>query len=345
MVSTMQDDSKRTFRWVGWSLAIMSFAVFGVQLLAGFIIGRYFPALAESSYVSWILTAIGIYGVALPLITILLHKLPKENEIIPIRQELEFAPKQVMPLTQQAYYRKLYKDITPDDKLTPPEIARIVILIFGAMYISNFFGVILTTLIGAIKQQPVINPIMSMFNTDIGSIICMFVFGCVLSPIVEEVIFRKVLFKPISVFGYRKAIIFTSIMFGIFHGNLSQAPYAIVIGIILAYTVVRTGNIKLACILHIIVNTMGMFIAPLMSGMFSKSGEIFLAGTVILGFFALSTIIGAIVIFVQVNVRVRFEDEPIPQAQAVSVRPLYRSVGIILFYVYVAANIVLTIMA
>lgn len=76
----------------------------------------------------------------------------------------------------------------------------------------------------------------------------------VLGPIFEELMFRKLMFDRLSVYGDRAAIYITALCFGLFHGNISQAIYATLLGIVLGQVYAKSRKIVLPCILHMLVN-------------------------------------------------------------------------------------------
>ena len=88
----------------------------------------------------------------------------------------------------------------------------------------------------------------------------------VLSPIIEELLFRKILLDRVRIYGDKVAIIFTAIAFGFYHGNLSQLFYAVGLGIILAYIVLKTNQLKYSIGIHMFVNAMGSLILPMLIG-------------------------------------------------------------------------------
>lgn len=81
----------------------------------------------------------------------------------------------------------------------------------------------------------------------------MFLYVGLVAPIMEEIIFRGVLLRMLQPYGKRLAIIATAFLFGIFHGNLVQSPYAFFAGLILGYTAAEY-SIGWAMILHMCNN-------------------------------------------------------------------------------------------
>ena len=74
------------------------------------------------------------------------------------------------------------------------------------------------------------------------------------APIVEEMVFRKLLIDRVVKYGEWVAILTSGIMFGMFHGNFSQFFFATLLGGFFAYIYVRTGKIWYTMFLHATVN-------------------------------------------------------------------------------------------
>ncbi len=86
----------------------------------------------------------------------------------------------------------------------------------------------------------------------------------IVGPVVEELLFRKFLCDRLKPYGDWVTILVTGLMFGIFHGNVTQGVYAFFLGGFLAYIYLRTGNIFLTIGYHIAVNFMGSVIPMLL---------------------------------------------------------------------------------
>ena len=79
----------------------------------------------------------------------------------------------------------------------------------------------------------------------------------IMAPIVEELLFRG------AIEGYllRKwkhpagAIVFSSLVFGLVHGNWVQAPFAFVIGLALGWMYYRTGSLFPGILMHFVNNS------------------------------------------------------------------------------------------
>ena len=56
--------------------------------------------------------------------------------------------------------------------------------------------------------------------------VSMFLYVTILGPISEELLFRGVLLRLLKPWGKQTAIVVSALMFGIFHGNIIQIPFA-----------------------------------------------------------------------------------------------------------------------
>lgn len=76
----------------------------------------------------------------------------------------------------------------------------------------------------------------------------------VVPALTEEFAIRGAVMQPLRRYGDRFAIIASSFVFAILHGNLIQAPFAFIAGFALGYTVCVTGSIWTGVAIHFINN-------------------------------------------------------------------------------------------
>lgn len=81
----------------------------------------------------------------------------------------------------------------------------------------------------------------------------LFLYGSLAAPVVEELIFRGLLLRLLEPWGKRFAIVASAVLFGLFHGNLVQIPYAFVVGLVLG-VVTMEYSIGWAMVLHMTNN-------------------------------------------------------------------------------------------
>lgn len=116
-------------------------------------------------------------------------------------------------------------------------ILNILIGLTGISGIDNTFQEISDT----IKNTPIVI-----------TIIC----AGIIIPIVEEIIFRGLIFNRIKFqYNLTSAMLISSVVFGIYHGNIIQGIYATMLGVCLAYAYNKTKNILIPIFIHISANT------------------------------------------------------------------------------------------
>ena len=72
----------------------------------------------------------------------------------------------------------------------------------------------------------------------------------VVATLVEELCFRGVLMQNLRPFGNGFAVFIAAALFGMLHGNLVQAPFAFLVGLILGWFTIATGTIWTSILIH-----------------------------------------------------------------------------------------------
>ncbi|MDO5860667.1 CPBP family glutamic-type intramembrane protease [Methanobrevibacter sp.] len=130
------------------------------------------------------------------------------------------------------------------------------------MWIGNIAGLLITAAIGNFFQTDIINPVERLINSS--DIMLNLMLVSIIGPIFEEILFRKFLVDRTIKYGARVSIILSAIIFGFFHGNISQFFYAFLLGGFFAYVYIRTGKIIYTILLHISLNLLGSVISLFM---------------------------------------------------------------------------------
>ena len=78
--------------------------------------------------------------------------------------------------------------------------------------------------------------------------------SCVVPALVEEFLYRGVILRALMRFGTGFAILTSSLLFALMHGNLSQIIFAFPLGLLFAILVVRTGNLWITIVVHFLNN-------------------------------------------------------------------------------------------
>lgn len=123
-------------------------------------------------------------------------------------------------------------------------------LCIGAQMVNTLWLTGLETLMNLFDRS-----VLTMLESVSGSTdtLSMFLYASVAAPITEELIFRGYILRALRPYGKRFAIWGSALLFGLFHGNLLQTPYAILVGLVLGYVTVEY-SISWAVGIHVFNN-------------------------------------------------------------------------------------------
>ena len=166
--------------------------------------------------------------------------------------------------------------------------------------------------------------------------VSMFLYAGFLGPIAEELLFRGLLLRSLECRGKRFAIFATALMFGMFHGNILQSPFAMLVGLVLAYVTLEY-SIVWAIVLHIFNNFV-------MADLYSRLLEMLpehvatIADWSLFGAFAAAALV--ILIVKRKEVKAYCKENPLCP---VSVRAMLTSPTILIFFSLMILSALLTI--
>lgn len=80
----------------------------------------------------------------------------------------------------------------------------------------------------------------------------------IIPPLVEEMVFRGMILQSLRRFGDGFAILFSAILFGLYHGNFIQMVFAFVCGLALGFAAVRTNSLLPCILIHFINNSVSL---------------------------------------------------------------------------------------
>lgn len=159
---------------------------------------------------------------------------------------------------------KLESDRLEKHSLTLTTFITYIAVSLTLMWIGNIIGLIITTLISFSTPADISNPVLELLNSTDMWINLLLV--SIIGPVFEEFFFRKLLIDRTAKYGARISILLSALMFGLFHGNLSQFFYAFLMGGFFAYVYLKTGKLIYPILLHISVNFMGSVVSLFVVG-------------------------------------------------------------------------------
>ena len=127
-------------------------------------------------------------------------------------------------------------------------------LLFFAMYLMTYAGSFVTTLILDGFGLGMVDVFQTELPATVSESVVFFIAVGIVAPAAEEFIYRKLILGSLKRFGAWKAVIVSSLLFAVGHGNYFQFLYAFLAGIVLGTLAVRTGGIRYTVVLHIINN-------------------------------------------------------------------------------------------
>ena len=205
----------------------------GLSIALSFILNATSPDLLNNANFTLILSSVIQYLIAFPVLWAILRKMPTQAPF-----EYKLGAKGFLK----------YATIS-------------VFLMYVGNYISSYLMVYIENALGRTTEN-VVNTVL-----DESNIILSLIFVGIIGPIIEEIMFRKLFIDRLTPYGEVIAILFPSLVFGLFHCNLYQFFYAFLLGVIFSYVYLRTGKIIYSTILHIFIN---VFFGILPSAIFAN---------------------------------------------------------------------------
>lgn len=309
--------------WIGMILTATMAVAFIANNAIFYIVGTWAPHISFEPWFALTVNAIGLYAIGYTMFSILMKRIPNYND------ENE--------ISEYALSKEIENE-EGSDKTKKYSFMQIIILIFislAALYVSNIITVGINALIAYLKGTDIVNPLETVIGSS--SLIYTFIFICIVAPVVEELMFRKILLNKLLPFGKKLSIIVSAFAFGLFHGNLYQMLYAFVLGIILAHITISSGTIKYAIILHVVINTLGSVVFP----------SLILSGSKI------ATAVAVLIVFLCIIIGITLfatkrkalfpklvEETELEQQEQMKVSTSLLSVGMIVFWIAISALVI-----
>lgn len=150
--------------------------------------------------------------------------------------------------------QKLFRNIpynSPKDK----KKALVLILIgFGGCLLANYITVFLRAFcegLGIYSNYTALQDPSSTLD-----VVMIFLGSSLIPPLVEEFALRGVLMQSLRKYGDLFAIVTSAFVFGVFHGNAVQMPFAFLCGLVIGYAVIASESLWTGIIIHALMNGM-----------------------------------------------------------------------------------------
>ena len=321
------NEAKGHFSRIGLGLFAILALTFGLEYALIAILNAAAPAFSETAAYQWVVGFLPMYLIAIPLGILIMKK----------------------PLPPAVSKRRFGAG----------RYFRAILISFFLMYAGNLLGVLINFVIGAVSKKQIVNPLETLLAND--SILLRVLFVALIGPVIEELLFRKVLIDRMHVFGGKLAVVMSALLFGLFHGNLSQFFYAFALGLVFGYLYLSTGKLRYSTALHILINTLGGVLAPELlkhvdvsafarADLFQPEAAASLFNGWLLLYLAYALLIfnaaiAGLVLLIVRRRHIRYEIETRELARGSRLKPAAINLGMLLFYAAALAMFVRTILA
>lgn len=224
---------RSTFNGLGFGFTIFIVLQQALVGAISFLIKVFAPQIMEAGWYMWVLSYVPLYLIAFPIACLVFRSVPDAGR--------DYGPPQKIVLSRGKMFQ-------------------LVLICLGIVYPLNFLSTLISELIAVLKGNEVINPLGEVVFDSNPWVNILFL--AIIAPIMEELIFRRMLYKKLSIYGGKTYILLSSFLFSLFHANLYQLLYAFVLGLLFSGITYYTGSIRYSITLHVLVNLIGSGISP-----------------------------------------------------------------------------------
>ncbi len=161
--------------------------------------------------------------------------------------------------------RRRVGEIIQLGRVQPSRFVPLVCIGLGMCMVGNFAVSLLGSTLSAFGMPPV-QPQMEDPAGFFGLALTVLA-SAFLPALVEEFAFRGVVMGLLRPFGDGFAIVVSAVLFGLMHGNLVQAPFAVVVGLGLGYITVAARSMWPAIAAHFLNNLLATLFNSLAAGL------------------------------------------------------------------------------
>lgn len=221
-------DAKRYFSRVGLSVAVLMVVYYAAIVLMDVAISSFVPWLYDYAIVSQLLSIVPQYAIAVPCFYAMLRVLPRDS------------------IQPDSMGRKNFFVV----------LCIAIALMMAGNYIGNMVIVVVSVFFGATPMNPVA-------AETVGQTWWInLIFVGIVAPILEELVFRKMLCDRLLPLGEGYAVVLSAAIFGLVHGNFFQFFYAFALGAVFAFVYIKTGRVRYSMAYHSLINLTGGVLTP-----------------------------------------------------------------------------------
>ena len=161
-------------------------------------------------------------------------------------------------LSAPTFFLTFKCNVYKDENVYPKKPIACAVFCAGVIYFGNAFSIFLSHIFVTFGLHV---PSGITTYTEIPAIILSFINFVLLPPILEELLVRRYILSHLLPYSKTQAVIFSTLVFGFFHMNLLQIPFALVCGFIFGYFTVKTSSVKFSVTMHFLNNLVAFILS------------------------------------------------------------------------------------
>ena len=194
-------------------------------------------------------------------------------------QGLSLHPQDALLITQlplplvliPAYFwlRPKEQEAAAPGAIRPEEFPALFLAALPIIYGGNLLGNLLASLLTMGRAVNRLGELSSRMTVPLALYVT-----CV-GPLAEELFFRGMILPRMTSFGQKIALVFSALLFALYHVNLYQFFYAFGLGLLLGALYLKTGSIRMGYVLHAAINLLGGVLPPLLLNLSLEAVAVF----------------------------------------------------------------------
>ena len=194
-------------------------------------------------------------------------------------RDLSLRPQDALLITQlpqplvliPAYFwlRPKERETASPGAIRPEEFPALFLAALPIIYGGNLLGNLLASLLTMGRAVNRLGELSSRMTVPLALYVT-----CV-GPLAEELFFRGMILPRLTRFGQKMALVFSALLFALYHVNLYQFFYAWGLGLLLGALYLKTGSIRMGYVLHAAINLLGSVLPPLLLSLSLEAVAVF----------------------------------------------------------------------
>ena len=182
--------------------------------------------------------------------------------------DLSLRPQDALLITQlplplvliPAYFwlRPKEREAAAPGAIRPEEFPALFLAALPIIYGGNLLGNLLASLLTMGRAVNRLGELSSRMTVPLA------IYVTFVGPLAEELFFRGMILPRMTCFGQKMSLVFSALLFALYHVNFYQFFYAFGLGLLLGALYLKTGSIRMGYVLHAAINLLGGVLPPLL---------------------------------------------------------------------------------